>query len=515
MELLAPNGKPSNLTPEQYKLVRTPAFKKWFGDWESKQFKNNHKPHSEIYPYDTIAVDENGEPRIWHRATHYDYTEFDNEYIYLGSKKSYVKQYGKPKEFFIKPKKTIFIDNEDIERQKLGIKFDYLAEYISDENGIPRKGNNYDKLKKAFENQKEILAVWEYFTLVGNQEILNLFKNWFNEYGFDSAMYWETGLKNNFGKYPVGLICVYFDNQIKLADGTNTTFDGNNPDIRFELGGELLSDNMKKHISYLNKLLKNNDAGSLKFAIKSIDDIISTETSSIDLQEYKTLQKEIKKNGVVPILIDESNSTIIDGNHRWKLLNKMGIKNIPVFILKANDNLWENDDLYMEFDYQYKNETPLISINEFYADGGSVLLAPNGKPSNLSPEQYKLVRTPEFKAWYGDWEKAYETGNYDNVSKVIDEQTKEPLVVYHGSKKKFNVFKFTQKRDKGFLGAGFYFTNSKKMAQMYAQYRFVYEVFLNIKNPLIVKELKSDIIKKNNSDGVIYCSEELLKLDKE
>lgn len=31
---LASNGKPSNLTPEQYKQVRTPAFKKWFGDWE-------------------------------------------------------------------------------------------------------------------------------------------------------------------------------------------------------------------------------------------------------------------------------------------------------------------------------------------------------------------------------------------------------------------------------------------------------------------------------------------------
>ncbi len=239
--LIAPNGKPSNLTPEQYKLVRTKAFKDWFGDWESKQFKNNHKPHSEIYSYDTIALDENGEPRIWHRATNYDYTEFDTEYIYLGSKKSYVKQYGKSKEFFIKPQKTIFIDNQDIERQKLGIKFDYLAEYISDENGITRKGKNYDKLKKAFENQKEVLSVWEYFTLVGNKEILDLFKNWFNEYGFDSVMYWETGLKNNFGKYPVGLICLYFGNEIKLADGTNTTFDGNNPDIRFMAGGQVLN----------------------------------------------------------------------------------------------------------------------------------------------------------------------------------------------------------------------------------------------------------------------------------
>ena len=30
----APNGKESNLTEEQYKMVRTPQFKKWFGDWE-------------------------------------------------------------------------------------------------------------------------------------------------------------------------------------------------------------------------------------------------------------------------------------------------------------------------------------------------------------------------------------------------------------------------------------------------------------------------------------------------
>ena len=256
--LLAPNGKPSNLTPEQYKLVRLPEFKAWFGDWESKQFKNNHKRHSEIYPYDTIALDENGEPRIWHRATNYDYTEFDTEYIYLGSEKSYVKQYGKPKEFFIKPQKTIFIDNQDIERQKLGIKFDYLAEYISDENGIPRKGKNYDKLKKAFENQKKVLSVWEYFTLVGNKEILDLFKNWFNEYGFDSVMYWETGLKNNFGKYPVGLICLYFGNEIKLADGTNTTFDGNNPDIRYADGGEV-SKNVDSKLKELGFVFNNSN----------------------------------------------------------------------------------------------------------------------------------------------------------------------------------------------------------------------------------------------------------------
>jgi hypothetical protein len=32
--LLAPNGKPSNLTERQYAQVRTKAFIDWFGDWE-------------------------------------------------------------------------------------------------------------------------------------------------------------------------------------------------------------------------------------------------------------------------------------------------------------------------------------------------------------------------------------------------------------------------------------------------------------------------------------------------
>lgn len=51
-ERLAPNGKRSNLTDIQYDTVRTPAFKKWFGDWE-----NDPKNASKV-------VDENGEPLV-------------------------------------------------------------------------------------------------------------------------------------------------------------------------------------------------------------------------------------------------------------------------------------------------------------------------------------------------------------------------------------------------------------------------------------------------------------------
>lgn len=48
----APNGKPTKLNERQWVQVRTPAFKKWFGDWE-----NSPKTASKV-------VDENGEPLV-------------------------------------------------------------------------------------------------------------------------------------------------------------------------------------------------------------------------------------------------------------------------------------------------------------------------------------------------------------------------------------------------------------------------------------------------------------------
>jgi len=117
-----------------------------------------------------------------------------------------------------------------------------------------------------------------------------------------------------------------------------------------------------------------------------------------------------------------------------------------------------------DLDVEYKEGGEVISSD--------VLLAPNGKPTNLTSEQYRLVRTPEFKAWFGDWEKAYETGNYDNVSKVIDEETKEPLVVYHGSPiGETNVFDLKKAEDSivssGLREYGMYFTTNKNIAKIY------------------------------------------------
>lgn len=45
------------------------------------------------------------------------------------------------------------------------------------------------------------------------------------------------------------------------------------------------------------------------------------------------------------------------------------------------------------------------SIIDNAKSNGTYLLAPNGRPTNLSPRQWVQVRTRAFKRWFGDWEK--------------------------------------------------------------------------------------------------------------
>lgn len=125
------------------------------------------------------------------------------------------------------------------------------------------------------------------------------------------------------------------------------------------------------------------------------------------------------------------------------------------------------------------------------------LIAPNGKKSNLTAEQYKLVRTDSFKKWFGDWE-----NDKDNASKVIDENG-EPMVVYHGTKNIFNKF-IEDKPLIGWLGKGFYFTDNKKLAKNNG--KIIYQVFLNVKNPFKVvgqdsSDVRYEVKKRYNSSN--------------
>ena len=142
---------------------------------------------------------------------------------------------------------------------------------------------------------------------------------------------------------------------------------------------------------------------------------------------------------------------------------------------------------------------------ETFADGG--LIAPNGKPSNLTPEQYKLVRTKAFKKWFGDWEK-----DPENASKVVDENG-EPLVVYHYSNKDFNIFKtsgFIQTLNGLVKNYGIYFTSNDDDREFYFKQKgnYEYECFIKIINPFYSDNYRwSQII---NEEKLLFLKELLL-----
>jgi hypothetical protein len=224
-KLLAPNGKPSNLNATQYELVRTSAFKKWFGDWE-KDPANASK-----------VVDENGEPLVVYHGTNYQFFSFNQ------NKKSH---------YFAVDKK--------------------YADFVIDNY---RGRNENSRIISCFLNIRKLQKVK--FPIETNNIAFYL-----NEYKNNSlkeqngGIYGLDDLEDNHlkeikeKKINTYVYVVLNPNQIKLADGTNTTFDSSNDDIRFEKGGRTIAQTPapKKDQVYgsdLNKSKSSKNISSAKF----------------------------------------------------------------------------------------------------------------------------------------------------------------------------------------------------------------------------------------------------------
>ena len=192
--MIAPNGKQSNLTDSQYKLVREPAFKKWFGDWEF-----NPSEASKV-------VDENGEPLVVYHGTNAEFNVFNKKGkgnrvlgYFFTTEKDFSENYGKSKLYFLNIKN---IKNFNAQR------FDSL-------NTRQNAENNYWELEKD-----KLLAEMYNGVLIDRNDL-------FADINFARKDY-----------------VAFEPNQIKLADGSNTTFDSNNNDIRFDDGGNVKSQNL-------------------------------------------------------------------------------------------------------------------------------------------------------------------------------------------------------------------------------------------------------------------------------
>ena len=199
-KLLAPNGKPSNLTPEQYKLVRSKEFISWFGDWE-----NDPENASKV-------VDENGEPLVVYHSTGYDFNIFklseigkSIDYGTVGSGFYFTSSYENAENY----KKSLSSNDSNVKNEKIIKCFLNIRKIKDESNHTKFSGLN----KKESEKYTEKLKL-----------------NGFN--GIVVDIYFSR--RDNYNWY-----VAFEPNQIKLADGTNTTFDGGNPDIRFDEGGSL------------------------------------------------------------------------------------------------------------------------------------------------------------------------------------------------------------------------------------------------------------------------------------
>jgi hypothetical protein len=476
--LLAPNKKPSNLTPEQYKLVRTPAFKEWFGDWE-----NDPENASKV-------VDSNGEPLVVYHATNNKFWEFSKEKqvvgyygkgYYFSSSLEKAKDYGKRVIPAFLNIKSVFELSDETPQELLNelAEADIDVEDLGDDNDIEQRS------KRTFGYASQNSDIF----------IANLMKNGFYgikmDYDLESKIYFFIAFEPN---------------QIKLADGSNTTFDSNNPDIRFDEGGLIAPNGKSSNLTPEQYKLVRTPAfkewfGDWENDPENASKVVDSNGEPLVVfhgtdKQFNVFKKDPKNPYAEKIGYFFAFNKKYAESYNSKYVKECFI-NIRITGTYDDDDMLYPinadgvilDNLHVEvFDNKnikladgtnttFNGRNPDIRFDE----GG--LIAPNGKSSNLTPEQYKLVRTPAFKEWFGDWENSPET-----ASKVVDENG-EPLVVWRGESKEFNKFdykKLGSKLKTAWRKAGFYFSPTKKGAEQYMffmQSGILKQFFLNIKNP--------------------------------
>jgi hypothetical protein len=223
----------------------------------------------------------------------------------------------------------------------------------------------------------------------------------------------------------------------------------------------------------------------------------------------------------------ESKLSVSDIDHKYpniphSFINEQLIKGIKVEMEHTDnpevarkialDHLEENPFYYQYLD-KMEEELKTLDIDKhfqelqtenYYAKGGNLesyeFNTPTGIESNLSYVQQVLVRTKAFKNWFGDWELAARTflldgqqnfnKHYENVSKVIDMETLEPRVGYHGTSAEEEFYSFATNKETGAGRPYGYFAQNREYSMNFVgRSNLLYAAFLNIRNPFIARDV--------------------------
>lgn len=360
-ELLAPNGNPSNLTPEQYKLVRTPEFKAWFGDWE-----NDPENSSKI-------IDENGEPKVMYHGTRNSFNVFDIE---KSGESNTVARVG----FWFTPNK-LFAENfaegtwygkNDVVAIPVFLNIKNPKIYVSED---VRYGDSYQRFRTDIyrlsgQTEEDANVGGLGMSLNNSKQTIEKYRELLMEENYDGVIINKTRFdQKEAGGLNDQYVCL-FPNQIKLADGTNTTFDSNNPDIRFKRGGRTIAQTPapKKERIY----------GSKKNKPESSKDTKSAEQIQFNPRTLATIKNKVvehnKKNPNRKVTLSSAKAVVRRGmgayssSHRPTISGgkpnsrvAWGLARLNAFLYKVlngkskSGKYNQDDDLIKELGYKVEN----------------------------------------------------------------------------------------------------------------------------------------------------------------
>jgi hypothetical protein len=378
-KLLAPNGKPSNLNPEQYKLVRTPAFKKWFGDWD-----NDSNNASKV-------VDKNGEPLVVYHGSPANFNIFEEKPKQIGRRKLSIKGH-------------YFSISKWAARQYAGSD-GYVKQYFLRIINFPKKTDN---------------VVSDYSNI--DDFLFDYGKTIIEKFNYDGAI------------DEIGDFIVFNSNQIKLADGTNTTFDSNNPDIRYGHGGKVKTYWYKGlfQSNYFEKLDNYKAGGNIDKEyndyVKRVYDLAVFNSKLVkgyknyksdkDEQDYEEKNKELKK--LVDIAIKNNyevhrNSDVIyfviDGI-QISFHYPSGFRNqgVTSFNELPNENKYEWDGVknaykYSKEEYEKlkKDRAEILNIRKLYKEElKNEFIEEGNKLINYYNKNLKRTKNPKTREYYED-----------------------------------------------------------------------------------------------------------------
>lgn len=232
------------------------------------------------------------------------------------------------------------------------------------------------------------------------------------------------------------------DREEYFHDNTYLT-DNGIPVFIHELTHALLSKSIEENKEFRNKIqnlydhtiqyLKNTniyDRYKDMYGFTNIDEFVSEAVSNVSFM--KILDR-------IPSPNEEKNSIL---DEFLKVIKKL-LKEIREGFSGEKHSVL--DDIFKLFDldnfdiYEHDQEKQYI-LEHAKRDENGKLLAPNGKPSNLTEKQYAQVRTKAFKDWFGDWENGtiFTANNVDNIEELKRKYPSTlPNKFYHHSTNKF------------------------------------------------------------------------------